>query len=99
MRAFVFVFGAAIAIAAPLQSVAHQPAAASSGAANTATPTPTKAATGPDQVTCKVRPPETGTLIGARRECHTQREWERMRTAEQQQLFRAQVQYGMSPGH
>jgi len=98
MRAIGFVF--ALVLATPLQAVAQQPAAAPASAANTVTTTPTTtAAAGPDQVTCKVRPPETGSMIGGRRECHTQREWERMRTAEQQQLFRAQVQYGMSPGH
>jgi hypothetical protein len=34
-----------------------------------------------DQVVCHSMPPPTGSLLGAHRECHTQREW----TARQQQ--------------
>src|SRR5436305_4822869 len=98
MRAIGFTF--AVVLATPLQAGAQEPAAAPASAANTVTTTPaTTAAAAPDQVTCKLRGAETGSHLGGRRECHTQREWQRMRTAEQQQLFRAQVQYGMSPGH
>lgn len=53
-----------------------------------------QAAPSQDEVVCKIEPPETGTRLGARRECHTGREWQRMMTAEQMQAFKAQVQFG-----
>lgn len=97
MRIFAFLLLAALV--APLRAVAQEQAAAPAPTANSAATTlaPTNT-TSSDTVVCKTMP-RPGTRIGGRRECHAQREWDRMWMAEQRQLFKAQVQYGMSPGH
>jgi hypothetical protein len=98
MRALGLTFVVAIALAAPLQAVAEEAAMAPAARTSSASTAPAQTDTvGPDQVMCEQRAAETASHPGGRRECHTQREWQRMRTAEQQQLFRAQVQFAVSP--
>jgi len=63
----------------------------------------TPAATDPDadKVVCRSMDPPTGSRLGARRECHTQREWDQMQRQNQQEIQRAQSM-GMTsaiPGH
>ena len=97
MRILAFLLLAALV--APLRAVAQEPATAPAATSNSATaaPTPTDAVSS-DAVVCKTRS-TPGSRIGTKRECHSQREWDRMWMAEQRQLFKAQVQYGMTPGH
>jgi hypothetical protein len=53
---------------------------------------------GQDQVVCKNMPPKVGSRLGGGRECHTQREWERVEK-ESQDLTRRQEQGGYAgPG-
>lgn len=94
MRFITFTF-VAVAVVAPSLASAQQGTAASSAAATNPT-APNQGS--PDEVVCKVEPPETGTRLGARHECHSAREWQRMWTVEQQQLFKAQVQFGFTCG-
>jgi hypothetical protein len=62
---------AAMADAAP---VAPAPAASTPGAAADL-----------DKMVCRTLPPATGTRIGARRECRTQREWDDIRLQSQKE--------------
>ena len=71
MRSFVLV--SAFALVIPLSGAfADNPAPAPTVTA--ATPQTND----PDQVICRTGPPPIGSRIGATRECHTQREWDRM---------------------
>jgi hypothetical protein len=49
-----------------------------------------------DRVVCRTLGAPTGTRLGAIRECHSQREWDRMREAQQNEITRVQVQRGNS---
>jgi len=59
---------------------------------------PPDAATAPasntdlDRVVCHAGAAPTGSRLGARRECHTQRQWDAMRQVEQQSLSQQQIQ-------
>jgi len=96
---------AAAAQTAPPQTSGAQPPAEpaqtaiqSSVDAPTAPAAPATAAAssaGPDQVVCKDTPPKTGSRLGGGRECHTQRQWNRMQ-AESQELTRRQERTGYS---
>jgi hypothetical protein len=95
MRSIVFAFAAVAALGPSLQVSAQDAAAVPSA------PVTNSAAEGKwntDEMVCKIQPPETGTRLGERRECHSTREWERMLAAEQQQVFKAQVQFGETCG-
>ena len=52
----------------------------------------------PDRVVCQTGPAPTGTRIGATRECHTQREWDRMREEQRHIVESHQTMIG-SGGH
>jgi len=93
----------------PPASTAMQPQAPSQAAsqpaqtaAAPATPTqPAAAATGVDldQIVCKEAPAKTGSRLGGGRECHSQREWNRIEK-EAQDITRRQQQMGyMGGGH
>lgn len=50
----------------------------------------------PDQMVCKAGIPTTGTRLGARRECHTNREWAQIQQDAQKAL--SQMQNGPAYG-
>ncbi len=77
----------AVAMAAPIWA-ADDPAA--SGQAGSQPPTAAENSSGPDTVVCKNFPPPTGSRIGGRRICHTEREWEQLQFEAQQALKRFQ---------
>jgi hypothetical protein len=89
---------AAAAQTAPPQTSGAQPPAEPAVDAPTAPAAPATAAAssaGPDQIVCKDMPPKTGSRLGGGRECHTQRQWNRMQ-AESQELTRRQERTGYS---
>jgi hypothetical protein len=45
----------------------------------------------PDRVVCHSLPAPTGTRLGGRSECHTQRQWDQMRQEEQQTINSIQL--------
>jgi hypothetical protein len=56
----------------------------------------------PDKTVCRTMDPATGSRLGARRECHTQAQWDAMSRENQQQLTKAQgmgYQTNQTPGH
>lgn len=89
MRSIVLV--SVFSLMAPLgAAIAENPAPAS----GTAT-----AQTGdPDQVICRTGPPPIGSRIGATRECHTQREWDRMRQEQRRIIETHQTVIGGGSG-
>ena len=50
----------------------------------------------PDEIVCRSMAPPTGTRLGARRVCQSQRQWDVEREAEQQELMKAQT--SLTPG-
>jgi hypothetical protein len=70
--------------------------------AQTATQPPGAAApVSDDKMVCRTMDPATGSRLGARRECHTQAQWDAMQRQNQQEIERAQSN-GMTnapPGH
>ena len=72
-------------------SVAGMVFAGSAAMADAAAPAPAPAATDPakaadlDKMVCRQMAPATGTRIGARRECRTQREWDDIRQQSQKE--------------
>ena len=65
-----------------LQAAPAEPAAAQATPAQPATMTAT-AADPLDQIVCHIKPPPTGSMLGGGRECHTQRDWNRLQTQSQ----------------
>ena len=62
---------------------------------------PATAVADPDKTVCRTMDPATGSRLGARRECHTQAQWDAMQRQNQQEIQRAQSN-GMTsaiPGH
>ena len=56
----------------------------------------------PDKTVCRTMDPATGSRLGARRECHTQAQWDAMTRQNQQELNKAQgmgFQTNQAPGH
>lgn len=51
-----------------------------------------------DHVSCKTFPPPTGTMLGSRKVCHTEREWREIQKDSQQRLDRMQVPRAGGPG-
>ena len=90
MRLFAFALVAAVTAIPSLQAVADPAAAPTAPPAATTSPAVTD--TNLDQMVCKTGPAATGTRLGRTRECHTQREWDRMRQDEQSSLVRTQTQ-------
>jgi hypothetical protein len=87
--AFAFVAAATLVSSLPAQAqdTAAAPTATQTGATAQA---PTNSNL--DQVVCHVGAAPTGSRLGSHRECHTQREWDRMRQDEQSSLVRTQTQ-------
>jgi hypothetical protein len=55
----------------------------------------------PDRIVCHDSPAPTGTRLGGRRECHTQKQWDMMRQQDQQTINSVQMK-GLNtapPGH
>jgi hypothetical protein len=67
-------------------------------AADPPAPSPSEPAatsqTDPDRVVCRTGPAKTGSRIGGSRECHSQREWDRLQQEQQNQLSKMQIQRG-----
>ncbi|HEX5324785.1 MAG TPA: hypothetical protein VFW40_13440 [Capsulimonadaceae bacterium] len=62
--------------------------AASAPSASTSAP----ASASGDEIVCQTGPAPTGTRLGKTRECHSQREWDRMRAEEQNRLTKQQIE-------
>lgn len=60
--------------------------AASPAAADPVEPASAAGSSSLDRITCKSYAPPTGTRFGARRECHTQREWNNLARTSQDYL-------------
>lgn len=90
--AIAFVAAATFAAVPSLQALAQDTAAAPT--ATSAPPAAAPAATDSDldQVVCHTGAAPTGSRLGSHRECHTQREWDRMRQEQQSALVRTQTQ-------
>lgn len=50
-----------------------------------------------DKMVCRTMAPATGTRIGARRECRTQREWDDIRAQSQKETSQMEVSHRTSP--
>jgi hypothetical protein len=50
-----------------------------------------------DKVVCRMGPPPTGTRLGSTRECHTQREWDRIREEQANMVSGRQNALGCGP--
>jgi hypothetical protein len=76
--------------------------AASAAMADAAAPAPAPAAASSelDKTVCRVMMPATGTRLGARRECRTQREWDDIRRQNQKEVSKMETRDNLSPqGH
>jgi len=84
---------------APLFAVALTGAAMAQATTSTPAATPTDADL--DQVVCHSMPAPTGSLLGAHRECHTQREWNARQEQAEQDINRSQQvgRSGKLPGN
>ncbi|HEX3664920.1 MAG TPA: hypothetical protein VHU23_06790 [Rhizomicrobium sp.] len=60
-----------------------------------ATPATAAPSSNSDEIVCRTQPPTTGTRLGATRECHTQRDWDRRQEETQKMVQQTQLQ-GMS---
>jgi hypothetical protein len=67
-----------------------EPSATASSASATSTAAPASA--DGDEIVCQTGPAPTGTRLGSSRECHTKREWDRMRNEAQNRLTQQQIQ-------
>jgi hypothetical protein len=93
VRFFALAFVAAATVIPALQASADEPTAVPAAAAAPAATAPAATASADaDQIVCKTGAAATGTRLGRTRECHTQREWDRMRQDEQSSLVRTQTQ-------
>jgi invasion protein IalB len=54
--------------------------------------------TDPNQIVCKTLAPATGTRLGARRICQTQRQWDDQAQQQRDQLMRMQTDQGAGGG-
>lgn len=78
--------------------------AASAAMADAAAPAPAPVAAAPvselDKTVCRVMMPATGTRLGARRECRTQREWDDIRRQNEKEVSKMETRDNLSPqGH
>ncbi len=89
MRISGFALLAALAASNPIGSALAEQATAPEASA-----TAVAADNDSDRVVCRTLAAPTGTRLGDRRECHSQREWDRMRQAQQNEITRLQVQRG-----
>jgi hypothetical protein len=97
MKMTVFIVTAAFAVIAPAFADDAATPTAPAGAA-----TSQGAATADDSyldnVVCKVFPPPTGTRLGTRKICHTEREWRDITRRSQEDLSKRQTFHNSRPG-
>lgn len=100
MRALTIFLVSAVTMLAPVLASADPATAQAAPAPSVqAAQVPTVTVTGqkapsPDEVVCRMSPPETGSRIGGARECHTAREWDR-RQQEAQRILQASQRMGL----
>jgi hypothetical protein len=97
MKKFVFVLLAAVAVAAPAFAEDAQPAATQApvGAAAPAAAGDAAADTSYlDRVVCKNLPPPTGTMLGSRKVCQTERQWRELTKTSQDRINTQQQKLG-----
>ena len=82
---------AAAPVAAPAPVAPAAPAAAPAAAAATVQ------SADADKVVCHVGPAPTGSRLGSTRECHTQREWDRIRQEQSNIVANSQHSMGCGP--
>ena len=75
------------------------PATTAAPASTTTDATAASTDTDPDRIVCKEGPPPTGSRLGATRECHSQREWDRIQQEQQEALTRQQLNRGIGGSH
>jgi hypothetical protein len=92
VRFSALVFLAAATLIPSLQAQAQTTTAASPTTQPAATTPTTTDAANLDTVVCHTGVATTGSRLGSHRECHTQREWDRMRQDQQSSLVRTQTQ-------
>jgi hypothetical protein len=51
-----------------------------------------------DRVTCKKFPPLTGTMLGSRKVCHTERQWREITRRSQEDITKRQTFHASRPG-
>jgi hypothetical protein len=101
MKKSVLVMIAAVAFAAPALAEDAVPTAVPSTQAPTAQGDASVGASSLDQVVCKKLAPPTGTRLGARRVCQTEREWRDLMQRSQDNITHSQQKgagYGGRPG-
>jgi hypothetical protein len=81
---------AALAVSALPWSAVAEPTTTPEGSA-----TAVAAGNDADHIVCRTLPAPTGSRLGAPRECHSQREWDRMRQEQQNMLSRQQIERGI----
>jgi hypothetical protein len=86
MSAAALVMSATFAAADPAPAAPTQPAAA-----------PAAAQADGDKVVCRTEPPATGSRLGTRRTCRTQREWDDIREQSQKETNKMEVNSPMGP--
>jgi hypothetical protein len=84
---------------APLFAFTLAASAMAQTTANTSSTPATPTDADLDQVVCHSMAATTGTLLGAHRECHTQREWTARQQREQQEVEKTQRGEGISGAH
>jgi hypothetical protein len=97
MRRFVLSLG--IVSTLTIANAAADPGSSTSNTATQATPQASApvAASDPDRMVCRTLEAKTGSRIGGRRECRTQREWDDIRQQNQRELEKMQARDAMAP--
>jgi Flp pilus assembly protein CpaB len=90
MKKSVLLMIAAVAFAAPALAEDVVPASAPSAQAPTAQGDAPASTSSLDQVVCKKMPPPTGTRLGSRRVCQTEREWRDLMLRSQENITHSQ---------
>ena len=95
-RSVVLLVGVAGLLGSSLTAMAD-PATATAPAATTAPAAAAAPADDPNEIICKTLAPETGTRLGARRECQTRHDWD-MQHEEAERQLQYQQQMGLQAG-
>jgi hypothetical protein len=99
MRRFVFASFSAFALIAATSSFADPPAqpqaAPATAPAATAAAVPGDTVDELDKIVCRELKPKTGTLLGERRVCRTEREWIAQREHAQKDITKMQTNIGI----
>jgi hypothetical protein len=86
MSAFGLAMSATVAAADPAPAAPTQPAATTSSAQADA-----------DKIVCRTEPPATGSRLGSRRTCRTQREWDDIREQSQKETSKMEIGTPIGP--